>query len=111
MPVTSLSAVLHLIAPPGGFVVVAKDWPSSLISVLGLHLPLVAAYFPSHFHHYFKLPKYGVKQWYATNYFHVPHQDSRTIYLLSGPADFLHRVLATLKYRSQRAIVSVEFPR
>ena len=110
MPVTSLSAVLHPIAPPGGFVVVAKDWPSSLISVLGLHLPLVAAYFPSHFHHYFNLPKFGVKQWYATNDFHAPHHDYRSIYLLSGPAVFLHHVLLMIKNRSQRAIVSVEFP-
>ena len=107
----SLSAVLHPVAPPGGFVVVAKDWPSSLISVLGLQLPLVAAYFPKHFHHYFNLPKNGVMQWTSTNDFHAPHQDSRIIYVLSGPSDFLHRVLSMLKHRSQRAIVSVEFPR
>ena len=107
----SLSAVLRAVAPPGGFVVVAKDWPSSLISVLGLQLPLVAAYFPKHFHHYFNLPKNGVMQWTSTNDFHAPHQDSRIIYLLSGPSDFLHHVLSILEHRSQRAIVSVEFPR
>ena len=101
----SLSAVLHPVIPPGGFVVVAQDWPSSLISVLGLHLPLVAAYFPKHFHHYFNLPKNGVTQWNSTHDFLDPHQDSRIIYLLSGSSDFLHRVLLTLKSRSQRAIV------
>ena len=81
----SVSAVLHAVAAPGGFVVVAKDWPSSLISVLGLRLPLVAAYFPKHFRHYFNLPKNGVSvmQWTSTNDFHAPHQDSRIIYLLS----------------------------
>ena len=62
----SVSAVLHAVAPPGGFVVVAKDWPSSLISVLGLRLPLVAAYFPKQFHHYFNLPK---KWCYAMDFY------------------------------------------
>ena len=113
---TLLSSVLRPVVPPGGFVVVAHHWPSSLISILALDLPLVAAFFPVTLHKYFNLPKNGVIQWQCCMDFHAPFQDTTIIYMLSGPSDFLHQMLTMLSVRKGgsarlRVIVSVEFSR
>jgi hypothetical protein len=96
--------------PPGGFTVIAYHWPSCLISLLTLNLTLKAAFFPPKLHKYFNLPKHGVTQWHSLEDFGGPYRDSTIIYILSGPAPFLQRMLNMFKNRD-RIIVSVEFPR
>ena len=96
--------------PPGGFSVIAYHWPSCLISLLTLNLTLKAAFFPPKLHKYFNLPKHGVTQWNSLEDFGGPYRDSTIIYILSGPAPFLQRMLNMFKKRDQ-IIVSVEFPR
>ena len=96
--------------------VIAYHWPSSLISILALNLPLVAAYFPVSLHKYFNLPKNGVTEWHCCRDFRALYQDSTIIYMLSGPSDFLRQMLDILGHRKGgtsrlRVIVSLEFPR
>ena len=96
--------------------VVAYHWPSSLISILALNLPLVAAYFPVSLHKYFKLPKNGVTQWQCCTEFRALFQDTTIVYMLSGPSDFLRQMLTMLSDQRGgtahlRVIVSVEFSR
>jgi hypothetical protein len=52
------------LSPPFPFVVIAGGWPSELIAVLLLDLPLLGAYFPTKFHRYFK-PRGVVTSWFA----------------------------------------------
>ena len=47
--VMKISSVLRLITPPTSFVVVAGDWPGSLISLLVLNLPIQGAFSRSGF--------------------------------------------------------------
>jgi hypothetical protein len=56
-------------------VLVAQDWPGSVISVLALNLHLLAGYFPIKFHRYLNLPKKGVTQLHSTRDFSTPDQD------------------------------------
>jgi len=108
--VSTISAVLRPVVPPGGFIVIASHLPSCLISILALNLKLTAAFFPSKLHKYFYLRKLGVTQWHSLVDFCGPCQDSTIVHILSGPTCFLQKMLNMFKNR-QRVIVSVEFPR
>ncbi len=90
--------------------VVAQSWPSSLISVLALDLPLLASYFPIKLHEYFKFSKHRVAQWFSTRDFCALMQEGNAVYLLSGTSEFLKRVLDLMR-GSQRVIVTVEWTR
>jgi hypothetical protein len=76
--------MLRVITPPSGFVVVAGDWPGSLILLLALDLPIQGAYFPRQYHEYFKSSKYRVTHWHTTLDFVPSGQDTVLVYLLSG---------------------------
>ncbi len=90
--------------------VVAQSWPSSLILVSALDLPLLAGYFPIKLHEYLKFLKHWVAQWFSTCDFCAPIQEGNTVYLLSSTSEFLKRVLDLLR-GSQRVIVTVEWTR
>ena len=106
--VMCISSILRRVCAPGGFIVVAEAWPSSLISVLDLSLPLWAAYFSVKLHGYINSSKAKVDQWFTPWEFCGPVRDNRAIYLLSGLADFLWKIL-TLLPDCQRMIVTVEW--
>jgi hypothetical protein len=83
--------------PPALFVVVAGDWPGSLVSLLLLDLPIQGAYFPTKYHGYFKLSKYRDIPWHSTIAFQGVHEDmGNVIYVLSGSIDFLRCIMTTL---------------
>ena len=105
--VMCISSVLCQVRAPGGFIVVVEVWPSSLISVLDLSLPLWAAYFSVKLHGYFNSSKAKFDQWFTPREFCGLVRDNRAIYLLSGSADFLRKIL-TLLPDCQRMIVTVE---
>jgi len=105
-----ISVVLQPVVLPGGFIGIASHWPSCLISILALNQKLTAAFFPSKLNNFFNLPKLGVTQWHSLVDFCGPCQDSTIVYILSGPACFLRKMLNMFKNR-QRVIVSAEFPR
>ena len=105
--VICISSVLRWVRAPGGFIVVAEAWPSSLILVLGLSLLLWPVYFSVKLHGYFNLSKAKVDQWFTPRKFCGPVHNNRAIYLLSGLAGFLRKIL-TLLPDCQRMIVTVE---
>jgi hypothetical protein len=100
--------MLHVVSPLGGFVVVAQDWPGSVILVLALNLHPLAGYFPIKFHRYFNLPKNVATRWHSMRDFSAPYQDQTIVYLLSGDSVFLQHILDTLA-GCQRVFVTVEF--
>jgi hypothetical protein len=81
--VMKIASVLRFITPPTSFVVVAGDWPGSLISLLALNLPIRGAFFPVRFHEYFKSSKYQVTSWKSVADFHGPENYKTQIFLLS----------------------------
>jgi hypothetical protein len=94
--VIQILSVLRLITPPTSFVVIAGDWPGSLILLLALNLPIQEAFFPVRFHDYFKSSKYQVTSWKSVADFHGPEDYTTQIFLLSGEVSFLKRVLGLL---------------
>ncbi len=106
--VMCISSILRWVRAPGGFIVVAEAWPSSLILVLDLSLPLWAAYFSVMLLGYFNSSKAKVDQWLSPREFCGPVRNNRAIYLLSGSADFIWKVL-TLLPDCQWMIVTVEW--
>ena len=59
-------ASLVLVRPPHPFVVVSQIWPSALIPILSLNLPLSGAFFPAKYHGYFHratIANSDVKPW------------------------------------------------
>ena len=108
--VMCISSVLRRVRAPGGFIVVAEAWPSSLIPVLDLSLLLWAAYFSVKLHGYFNSSKAKVDQWFTPREFCGPVHNNRAIYLLSSLADLLRKIL-TLLPGCQWMIVTVEWTR
>ena len=90
--------------------VVSQAWPSSLISVLALGLPLWSAYFPLKLHVYFNSSKAKVDKWYSTREFSGPIADNRAVYLLSGSSEFIRGILQLLP-SCQRLFITVEWSR
>jgi hypothetical protein len=80
---------------PFQFVVVSGGWPSELLAILSLGLPLTGAYFPSRLHRYFK-PKGGVTLWF------VPSDAKTTVFpeeiglLVSGSERFIDGTIADM---------------
>lgn len=81
-------AKLRGVKSPFPVMVLAEKWPSALISVLALDLPLDAAYFPARFHQYFK-PRDNVISWQAPNLFTAALMPVGTGLLLAGSVEFL----------------------
>ena len=90
-------------------VVVAAQWPSWLVTLLALDLPVHGAYFPEPFHRYFK-SKDSVCQWKSPLDLHSTSIDTMAIYLVSGTWQFVSKMQPWLS-GSQRLIVSLEFHR
>jgi len=103
-----VSRELRGVTPPFPVLVLAERWPSALISVLALDLPIVAAYFPVRFHWYFK-PRNKFMTWHATSLFTAALVPAGVGLLLSGSLGFLERTLVDLAL-GQRVIVSVDTP-
>ena len=108
--VMCISSVLRRVRAPVGFIVVAEAWPSSLISVLDLSLPVWAAYCSVKLHGYFNSSKAKGAQWFTPWEFCGPVRNNRAIYLLPCLADFLRKIL-TLLPDCQCMIVTVEWTR
>ena len=104
-----VSGELQGVKPPFSVLVLAEQWPSALISVSALDLPIVAAFFPARFHRYFK-PRNDVMTWNTTSLFKAALVPTGVCLLLSGSVDFLERILVGLAH-GQRLIISVDMPR
>ena len=60
---------LHVVASPLPFVIIAGGWPSALIALLALDLPVQSAYFLAKLHKYLKPSKRVVTIWKAPSTF------------------------------------------
>ena len=101
--------LLRLVQPPHPFVVIAQGWPSVLVSILGLGLPLKAAFFSTCFHQYFKEPlnKSGIKVFYTNSQFPPVFHKKLCITLVAGSPSFVERTLAAV-HDTKRVLVSFE---
>jgi hypothetical protein len=88
------------------FIVVAGAWPSALLAILSLSLPLVGAYFPPRFHRYFK-PKGGVTSWFTPSELNTPRLPAGVGLLVSGSERFIDVIMGTVG-PTRRIIASVE---
>jgi hypothetical protein len=95
------------VTPPDKFVLVSGGWPSSLILVIALGLPIQAVYFPNKFHTYFKCSKAHVTKWDSVVDFWGCAANIGVVYLLSGGIQFLRRMLLVVA-GYPRVIITVD---
>lgn len=88
------------------FIVVAGGWPSALLAILSLGLPLVGAYFPPRFHRYFK-PKGGVTSWFTPSELNTTRLPAGVGLLVSGSERFIDGIMGTVG-PTRRIIALVE---
>jgi hypothetical protein len=101
---------LCVVASPLPFVIVAGGWPSALIALLALDLPVQSAYFPARLHRYIKPSKCAVTLWKTPSTFSYDHVSGEVIFLVSGTSAFIRGVLSSIPSEGvHRTIASVEF--
>ena len=100
---------LRVVRPPHPFVVVTQGWPSVLVTILGMGLPLRGAFFPPRFHQYFKNPlnKSGINLFYTNIQFPPVFHRKACITLVAGSCVFVEKTLAAL-HDTKRVLVSFE---
>jgi hypothetical protein len=102
---------LRGVVPPLPFVIVSGGWPSALIALLALNLPVQSAYFPSKLHKYIKSSKCEVSLWKTPSTFSYDNVSGEVIFVVSGTSEFIRGVLSSLPSEGvERTIASVEFP-
>jgi hypothetical protein len=102
---------LRVVAPPLPFVIVAGGWPSALIALLALNLPVQSAYFPARLHKYIKPSKCEVTFWKTPSTFSYDNVSGEVIFVVSGTSAFIRGVLSSLPSEGvHRTIALVEFP-
>ena len=102
---------LCVVASPLPFVIIAGGWPSALIALLALDLPVRSAYFPARFHRYVKPSKCAVTIWKTPATFSGDNASGEVIFVVSGTPAFIHAVLSLISSQGvHRTIASVEFP-
>ena len=109
LPLPSIiEGVLRRINSPPKLVIIAAQWPSWLVALSALELPIQEAYFPAAYHSYFK-PKNPNYAWKSPlDVLRAPFDDE-AIYLVSGAVQFVRKLLPWFAGGSaQRLIVSLE---
>jgi hypothetical protein len=102
---------LRVAAPPLPFVIIVGGWPSALIALLALNLPVQSAYFPARLHKYIKPSKCEVMLWKTPSTFSYDNVSGEVIFVVSGTSAFIRGVLSSLPSEGvHRTIASVEFP-
>ena len=101
-----ISGVVRGLDAPFPFIVVAGGWPSALLAILSLGLPLVGAYFPPPFHRHFK-PKGGVTSWFTTYALDTTRLSAGLGLLVSRSERFINGIMGTVG-PTWRIIASVE---
>ena len=108
-PSKVVRAPLVHVRPPHPFVVISQSWPSVLIPILALKLPLAGVFFPRGLHKYFKPPsdKQEVKPWLPLPALATTTFASPVVFFVSGDLAFIESVWRHLG-GSKRVIVSLE---
>ncbi len=87
---------LRIVPPPLPFVIVAGGWPSALIALLALNLPVQSAYFPTRLHKYIKPSKCQVTLQKTPSTFSYDNVLGGVIFVVSGTSAFIRGVLSSL---------------
>ena len=85
----------------------AEGWPSALMAIVLLGLPLVGAYFPSRFHRYFKPSKSGVTAWFTPSALNTDSLPEGVGLVVSGSERFIDGIMGTVG-PTRQIIISVE---
>ena len=102
---------LHIVASTLPFVIVAGGWPSALIALLALNLPVQSAYFPATLHKYITPSKCEVTLWNTPSSLSYDNVSGEVIFLVSGMSAFIRGVLSSIPSDGvHRTIALVEFP-
>ena len=101
-----ISGIVRGLAASFPFIVVAGGWPSALLAILSLGLPLVGAYFPPRFHRYFK-PMGGVTSWFTPSVLNTTRLPVGVGLLVSGSKRFIDGIMGTVG-PTRQIIASVE---
>jgi len=102
---------LRVVASPLPFVIIAGGWPSTLIALLALDLPVQSAYFPARLHKYIKPSKCDIKLWETPSAFSYDNVSGEVIFLVSGMSAFICGVVSLIPSEGvHRTIALVEFP-
>ena len=108
---TSIEGCVQRLCTDFTVVVIAENWPSWLVMVIALDIPIQAGYFPSAYHCYFK-PKYEISQWMSVTDLVGRPVDGSITYLVSGSLTFVLKLASWLgDVGLSWSIVSIEFPR
>ena len=96
---------LKKIRAPRAILVIAEGWPSCLISILALKLPLVGAYFPRRHHHHFKIPTNArFDRWHSPS---KPRRGDHT-YVISGSVAFMKTICSHGNVDNSKVIACFE---
>ena len=108
-PLTVVREMLRVVRPLHPFVAVTQGWPSVLVTISGMGLPLRGAFFPPRFHQYFKNPlnKSGINLFYTNIHFPPVFHRKACITLVAGSCVFVEKTLAAL-HDTKRVLVSFE---
>ena len=108
---TSIEGEVQRISADSSVVVIAENWPSWLVMVIALGIPIQAAHFPPAYHCYFK-PKNEISQWMIVKDLVGTPVDRTLTYLVSGSLTFVLKLTSWLgDLGLSRSIISIEFPR
>jgi hypothetical protein len=89
-------------------VIIAAQWPSWLVALNALEIPIQAAYFPADYHIYFKINNSDYAWKSPLDVLRAPFNDD-AIYLLSGDVQFARKLRSYFAgQRAQRLILSLE---
>ena len=105
---TFIEGVLRQVATPRKMVVILSQWPSWLVTLIALDIPIQEAYFPANYHCYFKT-KNSVYKW--KNPLDLLHAsiDKEVIYIFLGTVQYVSKLQSWFSGgSSQRLIVSLE---
>jgi len=94
-PSRVVSGVLHPIQPPSSFVVASNSWPSSLIALQSLDLPVEGAYFPAAYHDLVKAKRHRYSPWCSPCDFTLSLKRG-VVYLVSGTPGFVSKCVTAL---------------
>ena len=102
------SAGLNYIHPPYLIVFISDGWPSSLIALLGLKLPVASGFFPSPYHCYFKSST--AVSWHHPPLDFAPSAIVRcVVFIISGTLEFVKTIWPQLGENVDHTFVSIEF--
>jgi len=93
-PICEVSSLIFPIEPVTSFVILSQGWPSAMIALSSLDLPVLGAYFPAHYHRFFNSTNMKMGHGNVPQDFDNAQYADMT-YVISGSAFFIDFWLST----------------